>query len=259
MKAGLLPELYSLGTAWREGNQLQLIEGPCSEAAAPPAVRWTSSPRLQTGVMDNEKRDSSPCRDSLAAGLLLAVLAVAAATAAAHRGARAAAPLRLFQPSMFPGAALSNLLPPACTASNLHGLIENGTITWGCGAASCNLTAPASNATPAAAQQPHWQAPSLQLSSCRLRRFTPEAARACLEGRSLVMIGDSLTRWGLVMLPSGLRTVMAGLQRLTEHCTHGPDLPHLQHAAAITTTYADSCTCHHPVVCRCHFAAMHLI
>ncbi len=148
--------------------------------------------------MDDKKRDGSPCRNALAAGLLLAVL-VAAATAA-HWGPRAAAPVRLFRPGMFPGAALPNLRPPDCKASNLHGLIENGTITWGCGAASCNLAAPAGNDTPAAVLQPHWQAPSLQLSRCKLRRFTPEAARTCLEGRPLVMVGDSLTRWGMVLV-----------------------------------------------------------
>ncbi len=146
--------------------------------------------------MDDVKRDSSPCRYSLAAGLLLAVLAAAATAAQLGAGA---APLRLFQPGMFPGPALPSLLQAACTTSNLHGLVEDGEFTWGCGAAICNLAAPASNATAAAAvQHPPWQAPSLQLTRCKLRRFTPEAARECLEGRPLVMIGDSLTRWGLL-------------------------------------------------------------
>ncbi|KAI7842769.1 hypothetical protein COHA_003517 [Chlorella ohadii] len=49
-------------------------------------------------------------------------------------------------------------------------------------------------------QQPPWQAPSLQLTRCKLRRFTPEAARKCLEGRPLVMIGDSLTRYQYIAL-----------------------------------------------------------
>lgn len=144
-------------------------------------------------MADKKEGRSSPQYEWLAAGLLLVLLVVAAATVAQRR-APAALVLRLL-----PGTPLSDMLTPACTARDLDDLMQGDEFTWGCLGAPCSRSSIAANGsgTAAAAQMPQWQVPRLQLGRCMLRHFTPEAARKCLEGRPLIMIGDSLTRWVL--------------------------------------------------------------
>lgn len=141
-------------------------------------------------MADGKEGHSSSWRDWLPAGLLLALLLVAAATATHRQKPMTAALLRLI-----PGMPLADKFTPACAARDLATLVKDGEINWHCLEGPCsNSTALNGNGTVSAAPPPLWQAPRLQLTRCMLRRFTPEAARKCLAGRPIVMIGDSLTR-----------------------------------------------------------------
>eukprot|EP00887_Chlorella_sp_A99_P000349 scaffold13.g349.t1 len=87
-------------------------------------------------------------------------------------------------------------LPP-CNLTLLSGLLENDSFAW-VGEASA-VPDPARGA---------WETqlldPQLRLKRCRLRRPSPEEARACLAGRPVVMMGDSLTRYLFLSLNSYL-------------------------------------------------------
>lgn len=76
---------------------------------------------------------------------------------------------------------------PACDLAALDGLLGPGVdLVW---------------ATPAHPNGTVAGLPRLEVQRrCRLRRFTAEQARACLAGRPLVFIGDSLTRYQYVTL-----------------------------------------------------------
>lgn len=136
-----------------------------SAAAAQPATnrRW------QQGVV----------AAALVAALLLAAVAVQAPPLGA--ALRSSAPAE----------------PPICTAADLDGLLEDGELSWGTWEALYNTTSNSSGgggSRGSGAVPPPWRPPWLQAKHCTLRRFTADAARKCLSGRPLVMIGDSVTR-----------------------------------------------------------------
>lgn len=177
-----------------------------------------------------------------AAGLLLAGLLLAAAVWAPLPAA-AALRQRLFPTSSDPDRL------PACTASDLQGLMGDGNFAWR--AAELASAMPSSSRRRPLplllrARQAQPLAPSMHASSCRLRRVTPEAARKCLDGRPLVMIGDSVSRCALlgtapVLVRCGTSWPMrccGGLEVLYR-CSQLVKLWFLQ--AWFTTYYASSC------------------
>lgn len=143
-------------------------------------------------MADKKEGRSSPWHEWQKAGLVVVVLLVAAAIAAQRRAPGAAALLH-----WMPGTQLSGMLKPACTAHDLDDLMKDDEITWNCLGVPCSSSSSiAANGTGSAGAT-QGQLPQLQLGRCMLRRFTPEAARKCLEGRPLILIGDSLMRWAL--------------------------------------------------------------
>lgn len=84
---------------------------------------------------------------------------------------------------------------PACTMADLDGLMEDGFFSWGSREALYGNSSSAATAASALPAAPRRRPPRLEVERCTLRRFTAAAARQCLAGRPLVMIGDSVTRW----------------------------------------------------------------
>ena len=70
--------------------------------------------------------------------------------------------------------------PRDSSCAPLDTLLLNRTIEWA-------LT----STGPTAADLPEWR---LRLDDCALRRFTGRQARECLKNKTVVLIGDSLTR-----------------------------------------------------------------
>lgn len=84
---------------------------------------------------------------------------------------------------------------PACTMADLDGLMEDGFFSWGSWETLYGNSRSAATAASALPVAPLVRPPWLEVERCTLRRFTAAAARHCLAGRPLVMIGDSVTRW----------------------------------------------------------------
>ena len=83
---------------------------------------------------------------------------------------------------------------PPCSAALLSSLLSNTSVSWvGRAAAAVDPSTPGS-----------WQLlqpdARLRLAHCRLRRFSGPEARACLAGRPVLMLGDSLTRYQYISL-----------------------------------------------------------
>ena len=79
--------------------------------------------------------------------------------------------------------------PPFCSPASLLGQLSNGSVVWE-SRSTTQLSADGSS------YETHTATPQLAaVRGCRLRRFTAAAARACLAGRPMLWLGDSLTRY----------------------------------------------------------------
>ena len=156
---------------------------PADQAVAL-VVRASASEALQPAAAGSRERWRLPAGALRSAAL---VLLTAALTAAA-----------LHQPAGPSGAGPAAHPPgepwwrrqPACTPSQLHGELNASSVFWE-GQGTVSLGA---GGGLRAGWSPGAPPPRLQMVGCALRRFTAAEARACLAGRPLLFLGDSITR-----------------------------------------------------------------